>query len=200
MTRTSNILQGLVLASAAAAGLVGAACKGEPKTVPDPQTEKDLDICKTSLAEKNKLVASLQESNTQLQMKGSAGEITVNIETDASQCKLTVRPPRPGEVHPVDDKLAAAASAEFYSVVNKSRGAIQKCYEQALKKSTGLQSKAVTLTVSATFSKGTYQNGSSAPSLGDTFDNCMHEVAKKWTLKPDSPAMTFKAPVSLTPS
>ena len=182
------------------AGVLVAGCKGETKYQPDPQTEKDLEICKTNLNEKNKLVASLQESNTQLQMKGSAAEMVVSIEPSGAQCNLTVRPPRPGEVHPVDDKVAAAASAEFYAVVNKSRGAIQKCYEQALKKSTGLQSKSVTLTVSATFAKGAYQNGSFAPSLGDTFDNCMRAVAAKWTLKPDSPAMTFKAPVSLTPS
>src|SRR5438874_8918583 len=114
---TRNPRVGVGLALAAAAALVG--CKGETKYQPDPQTEKDLQLCKDNLSEKNKLVASLQESNTQLQMKGSASELTVNIEPSAGQCQLTVRPPRPGEVHQVDDKASAAASAEFYDVVSR---------------------------------------------------------------------------------
>jgi hypothetical protein len=129
--------------------------------------------------------------------QGSGGEIVIAIEGNA----LTVRPGKPGEVRPIDDKAAAAASKEFLNVVEKSRGAIQKCYEQALKKNTGLQAKTITLTVSASFSaQGAYQNSSFSPSLGDTFDNCIKTVASKWGLPTNSPAMTFKAQVSLTPS
>jgi hypothetical protein len=47
---------------------------------------------------------------------------------------------------------------------------------------------------------GAFKGMSSAPSLGDTFDNCLRTVASKWTLPQTLPAMTFKAPVSLTPS
>jgi hypothetical protein len=46
-------------------------------------------------------------------------------------------------VHPLDDKVAKEASKQFIDVVGKSRGAIQKCYEQALKKDTSLQAKTV---------------------------------------------------------
>ena len=107
----------------------------------------------------------------------------------------------PGEVRPIDDKATAAASKEFLDVVAKSRGAIQKCYEQALKKNTGLQAKTITLSVSASFSNaGAYKSASFSPSLGDTFDNCIKTVASKWQLPANSPAMTFKAQVSLTPS
>ena len=60
---------------------------------------------------------------------------------------------RPGEVRPIDDKAAAAASKKFIDVVEKSRGAIQKCYEQALKKNTGLQATTITLTVTASFAQ-----------------------------------------------
>jgi len=173
-------------------------CKGETVTKDNPDTIRDLDSCKKTLEEKNKLVQALQDENASLMRgQGSGGEIVIAIEGNA----LTVRAAKPGEVRPIDDKAAAAASKEFLNVVEKSRGAIQKCYEQALKKNTGLQAKTITLTVSASFSaQGAYQNSSFSPSLGDTFDNCIRTVASKWGLPTNSPAMTFKAQVSLTPS
>ncbi|MBA2541742.1 MAG: hypothetical protein H0V17_19015 [Deltaproteobacteria bacterium] len=174
------------------------ACKGETVVKIDPTTQTALDNCKKDFEEQKKLIATLQEQNTQLQTKQTTAEIVVTIEGNA----LTVRPGKPGEPpRPIDDKAAATASKEFLDVVRKSRGAIQKCYEQALKKTTGLQSKTVTLTVSASFSpQGAYKNSSFAPSLGDTFDTCIRSVATKWVLPQNSPAMTFQAQVSLTPS
>src|SRR5262249_961319 len=140
-----------------------------------------------------------EEENARLMReKGSGAEIVVTIEGNA----LTVKPPKPGEApRPIDDKVTAEASKEFLDVVAKSRGAIQKCYEQALKKNTGLQSRTVTLTVSASFSQsGAYRDSAFSPSLGDTFDNCIKTVASRWALPQNAPAMTFKAQVSLTPS
>ena len=188
MTRTS-----IVILLFAAMG-----CKGETVVKDNPDTVRDLDSCKKTLDEKNKLVQALQDENASLMRgAGSGSEIVVSIEGNA----LTVHPGKPGEVRPIDDKAAAAASKEFLNVVEKSRGAIQKCYEQALKKNTGLQAKTITLTVSASFNaQGGYTNSSFAPSLGDTFDNCIKGVASKWALPTNSPAMTFKAQVSLTPS
>lgn len=180
-----------------ALGALGA-CKGETVIKPDPQTQTDLDNCKKSLAEKDKLIKAEEDENARLMReKGQGGEIVVAIEGNV----LTVKPGKPGEVHPIDDKVAKEASQQFLAVVGKSRGEIQRCYEQALKKDTALQAKTVTLTVSASFGQaGTFQGMSSAPSLGDTFDKCLKTVASKWTLPQTSPAMTFKAPVSLTPS
>jgi len=174
------------------------ACKGETVTKPDPQTQQDLDACKKNMAEKDKLIKDIEEENARLMRgSGSGSEIVVSIEGNA----LTVRPGKPGEVRPIDDRAAAAASKEFLDVVAKSRGAIQKCYEQALKKNTGLQARTVTLTVSASFSQaGAYRTSSFAPSLGATFDDCIQNVARRWVLPTSSPAMTFKAQVSLTPS
>ena len=192
MTRNSNVILTAVLV------LGGVGCKGETVVKDNPDTVRDLDTCKKTVAEKDKLITALQEENARLARNGSGGEIVVAIEGNA----LTVRPPGPGQApHPIDDKVAAAASKEFLDVVAKSRGAIQKCYEQALKKNANLQAKTVTLTVSASFSQaGQYRDSSFAPSLGDTFDNCIKTVASKWALPTNSPAMTFKAQVSLTPS
>jgi len=189
MTRTSTTLVLLILG----------ACKGETKIQADPKTQADLDSCRAAMTEKDKLCKSLEDENARLMReKGTgAGDIVVAIEGNA----LTVRPAKPGEARPIDDKTAGEASKQFIDVVAKSRGAIQKCYEQALKKDTSIQARTITLTVSASFSQaGGYKSSSFSPSLGDAFDTCIKTVASKWALPQNSPAMTFKAQVSLTPS
>jgi hypothetical protein len=179
----------------AACALAG--CKGETVTKPDPQTAQDLQNCKQNGAEKDKAIQALQDENAELMKKQSGGEIVVTIEGNA----LKVQPYKGPGTPPVDEKVAAQASTEFINMVAKSRGAIQKCYEQALKKNTGLQARTVPLTVSASFtSNGAYRDSSFAPSLGDTFDNCIKTVASHWQLPTNSPAMTFRATVTLTPS
>jgi hypothetical protein len=174
-------------------------CKGETVVKDNPDTLKDLDVCKKTLEESKKLAQALQDENARL-MRGSGGtEIVVAIEGNM----LTVKPAKPGEARPIDDKVVAAASQEFEDLVKKSRGAIQKCYEQVLKKDTNLQARTVTLTVSASFSNaGQYQSSNfhATQDLGDTFDSCMKTIAQKWQLPQNSQAMTFKAQVSLTPS
>lgn len=187
MTRISNILVPCLF-------LV--ACKGETVVKIDPQTKLDLDNCNKQLKDKQDLISQLQEQNTKLQTKPAAGEIVVAIEGNV----LNVKPGKPGDYRPVDDAAARLASTQFVDLVRKSRGAIQKCYEQALKKNTGLQSKTITLTVSASFTQaGAYQSANFVPQLGDTFDSCMHNIATGWKLPQNSVAMTFRAPVTLTP-
>jgi hypothetical protein len=180
--------------------LAVAACKGETVTKDNPQTLADLDSCKKNLAEKDKLIdAERAENATLLRGGGGSGaEIIVSIEGNV----LTVKPAAAGEApHPIPDKATAAASQEFIDLVAKSRGGIQKCYTLALKKRSDIQARTITLTVSATFAtSGAYQDASFSPSLGIEFDSCMKTLASKWNLPPNSPAMTFRAPVSLTPS
>jgi hypothetical protein len=178
--------------------LVLAGCKGETVVKQDQEMVSNLEACKSSLTEKDKRIAQLQDENADLMKgKGGSNEIVVVIEGNA----LTVKPPTGGGAPPVDDKVAAAASKEFLNVVAKSRGAIQKCYEGALKKGTASQAKTITLTVEASFTNaGQFRESSFNPSLGDAFDSCIKTIASKWQLPQNSPAMTFKAQVSLTPS
>lgn len=187
---------GAVAAATAVAFLIG--CKGETVVKPDPQTKADLDACLAAKTEKDKLCKSLEDENARLMREqGSGTEIVVAIEGTS----LTVKPGKPGQVRPIDDKAAGEASKQFIDVVAKSRGAIQKCYEQALKKDTSLQARTVTLTVSASFSEaGGYKSASFSPSLGEAFDTCMKTLASKWSLPQNSPAMTFRTQVALTPS
>jgi len=200
MRPSSRIISSALVCIVSATAVLGA-CKGETVIKKDPQTEADLAQCNKDKQALTDYKKQLEASNIELQNKqgsGSAGEIVVSIEGTA----LKVKPAGPGEpAHPIDDKAAAAASKEFLDLVARSRGSIQKCYEQALKKNTGLQAKTVTLTVSASFSNaGAFRSSSFAPSLGEAFDSCMQSIAAKWTLPTNSQAMTFKAQVSLTPS
>ena len=180
--------------------LLLAACKGETVTKDNPQTVAELDACKKNLGEKDKRIEAEEAENASLLRGGggSGAEIIVSIEGNV----LTVKPAADGEPpHPIPDKATAAASQEFLDLVAKSRGAIQKCYTLALKKRSDLQARTITLTVSATFAQsGAYHDASFSPSLGDVFDSCMKTLAAKWALPANSPAMTFRAPVSLTPS
>jgi hypothetical protein len=193
MTRTSIATALTVLVTL---GTV-AGCKGDKVIQPDPKTQADLDQCLKDKAEKEKLIKSEEDENAALMREKSSGkEIVVAIEGNL----LTVRPGAPGEVRPIDDKVVGEAAKQFQNVVERSRGAIQKCYEQALKKDAALQARTVTLSVSASFTSGQFKGSNFAPSLGDAFDACIRTVASKWTLPPTAPAMTFKAQVSLTPS
>lgn len=182
--------------------LAGAGCKGDKAAEADPRSKADLEVCEKSKLEKDKLITALQDEVERLQRKQGGGGGATEIVAVFEDSIVTVRAPRPGEPAPaVDPAKAAAASQEFLRVVTGSRGAIQKCYEQALKKDTRLQARTLTLTVSATFSReGAYRSASFTPSLGGAFDQCIQAVATKWKLPPDLPITSFRAPVSLTPS
>lgn len=177
-------------------------CKGETKYVDKPETLAQLQNCNTQVTEKDKLIKSYSDRIAQLERDAAQqGEFVVSIEGDALVIKPGGGTGGGGGGH-VDDATAKALSEDFLAQVQKSRGAIQKCYEQALKKNTGLQAKTVTLKLKASFAPaGTFQRTSFDPSLGDTFDNCLRGVAGKWKLsKPAPQTMTFQAQVSLVPA
>jgi hypothetical protein len=180
----------------AACALAG--CKGET-VKKDDQAVKDLQDCKRNLEEKDKRISALQDENARLMTKQSAVEFAVTIEGTCSALK--VQPFKGPGAPPIDNKVVAQATSDFLNLVERSHGAIQKCYEQELKKNTGLQVRPQPLTVSASFTKaGAYQDSSFVPSLSDTFNNCIKTVASHWQMPNNSPAMTFQATVTLKPS
>jgi hypothetical protein len=175
-----------------------AACKPKKEFVDRPETLDSLKKCQDNAEENKKLIASYEAEIRRLETKGSTGgEILVTFEGDV----LTVKPPGPGGNLPVDRTVAAKQSQSFVDIVHKSRGAIQKCYEQALKKDASLQARTVTLHVSASFSAaGQFQKTSFTPSVSAAFDSCMRGVATKWQIPATTQAMTFQAQVSLSPT
>lgn len=182
--------------------VTGSACKGTTVIQDNPKTLEDLNKCKSDKDEQAKLIKDLETAKTSLEMAAAAGagsgvEVSVAFENDI----LTVHPAKPGEVRHLDDKAIGAAAQQFVNLVASSKGAIQKCYEAALKKDTSLQAKSVRLMISASFNaNGSYKSSSTSPSLGDAFDSCMRAVASKWQLPPNTPTIPFRAPLSLNPS
>lgn len=190
MIRTSRAILFPLLAASFAG------CKGKEVVKPDPDMVKELADCKRDKEEKDKLIVMLQDENAKMQVR-KGGEITVTIEGG----NMVVKPGPAGGALPVDERVAAAGAQEFLGIVERSRGAIQKCYEQALKKSSGLGSREISLTVYATFApEGSVSTASSAPSLGEPFDGCFKQVAQKWTVKGSSSTMTYRSVVQLKPS
>lgn len=188
-----------LLLSTVALGLTVAGCKGTTTYKDTPETIDRLDKCKQTVDQKQKLITDYEAEIARLQ-RGSTtgGEIVLTIEGDV----LKVKPGAAGSAPPpLDDKASQAASARFVDLVSRSRGAIQKCYEQALKKNTGIQGRTISLRVSASFAaSGSFQSSNFSPSISDNFDSCMKAIAAKWQLPAGPQSMSFQASVSLTPS
>jgi hypothetical protein len=173
-----------------------AGCKTKEVVKPDEETAKQLAACKQSVEDKDKLIALLRNENADLQIRKGGGEVVVKIEGG----NTTVTAADGGNL-PIDQKVAAAGAQEFLGIVEKSRGSIQKCYQQVLKKSEGLQGKPVSLTVQATFTpQGEVASATSEPSLGPQFDGCLKLIAQKWMVKGSSTSMTYRQVVQLKPS
>jgi hypothetical protein len=193
--RRASVLSILVLSL----GLGAGACKGSTVYKDSQDTLDKMSSLQKQLDAQKAQIQQLSDANAACERdKGTGGELAFVIEGDL----LKIKPGKPGASHPgIDDATAGKQSQAFLDIVQRSRGAIQKCYEQALKKNSGLQSRTISLKLSAKFSSAGDFNGSSFnPSLGDTFDNCLRTVAGRWKMPAAPAAMTFEASVSLSPT
>ncbi len=178
--------------------LVASGCKGETKYRDSPETLKALEICRNNMKELEQRKAELDERVRKLETGALDGDVVVRIEGDAFE--ITGKGPsgRAGTgTAAVDDKALYEA---FLSNVNGSRGAIKKCYQQALKNNASLQARTVTLNVNVRFSTAGKAAGSSfAPQISSSFDECMRAVTAKWSVPAPPRSVAFQAPVTLTP-
>jgi hypothetical protein len=121
------------------------------------------------------------------------------IEGDVLTVKA--RPASAGKAGGLDDAAATAQGDKFVEMVKGSRLSIQRCYEQALKKSSSLQARTVNLSVTATFApSGSFRKVSFTPDLPDGFDTCLRNVASKWKLPAASAERQLQTTVKLTPT
>jgi len=195
---TVHRVLGLLAVGAVAAA--APACKSS-STKDSPQTLERLSDCEHKLSkvdEKDALIETLEAEVARLKIEGGTDQ-TYTLAIDGDAMVVKARPAGGGT--PLDDKVAAQLSQNFLDTVERSRGSIQRCYEQALKKNTRLQARTVSLRVSASFAaSGSYSRSSFAPDLGQAFDGCMKAVASKWKLPAAPQSMTFQATVSLSPT
>jgi len=198
------MIRSIILVSVVTAA-IATGCKGETKTQDNPQMKADLDACLAAKKQKEDLNAQLIAEKAQGlkngETSGSAApqEFLVTINGDV----VTIKPggANTGNEPGPDAKIASALTSQFIDIVRKSRGSIQKCDEQTLKKRSDLAHQTMRVTVTASFAKqGTYRDATFQPSLGDTFDNCIHTIATHWALPATSPAITLQAPIDLKPS
>ena len=190
------------VAPLAIAALVAAAgCKGKTTVKDNPETLSRLENCNTNLADKKTAMERLEAELAQFKVAGaSANEFVVTIQGDALEIKA--RPSGGGGTPSVSDAVALDLSNKFIDLVRKSRGNIQKCYEQALKKNASLQARTISLQVTARYgSDGDVTKSTFRPdSLGSAFDTCMQAVAKNWKLPATASGMSFQSTVTLSPS
>ena len=188
----------LIAIAVAAATALATGCKGETVYKDKQDTLDKLDALQKQLDAQKAELTRLRDENAKCSMNANPGEIVVTIEGDIAKIK-------PGHGGgggaTVDDATTAKQSQAFLDMVQKSRGAIQKCYEQALKKNSGLQARTISLKLSARFAaSGDFTSSDFNPSLGDVFDSCLHTVASRWKMPAAPASMTFQANVSLSPT
>lgn len=178
--------------------LVG--CKGEVVVKDNPEVVTRLQACADKTKSKDELIATYEAEIARLKLGATAGANELVLRIDGDSLAITARPTGAG-VPPVADKVAIELSQKFIDNVRKSRGNIQKCYEQALKKNSALQARTISLQVSAKFSaSGEVSKSDFRPDLGTAFDGCMQSVATRWKLTPQAQGMSFQTTVTLSPT
>lgn len=198
-SRGSSSLVALIVASSLGAVAL-AGCKGGTTVKDNPDTIKRVNDLTSKLSDKDTYIRTLEADVAACKLAaGNPNEFVVTIQGDAMEIKAR---PTSGGNSSVSDAVAIDLSQKFIDLVKKSRGNIQKCYEQALKKNASLQARTISLTVTARYgatgdvSKSTFK----PDSLGTAFDSCMQGVAKNWKLPATAASMSFQSTVTLSPS
>ncbi|HTE56167.1 MAG TPA: hypothetical protein VK698_35185 [Kofleriaceae bacterium] len=181
-----------LIAALVALGL--GACKGKTKTQEDPESTQKLTDCEKNLKEKEAYIATLEKRLAD----GEGATVVVNIEGEAM--KISGKGPHEladGSAGNADDAKLYEA---FLASLRKSRGSIQKCYQNALKNNATLQARSVTLAIEVQYkASGAVTDASFSPRIDESFDRCMDAVTKRWTLPAMPRAVAFNYKQTLTP-
>ncbi|HTM23230.1 MAG TPA: hypothetical protein VL172_22065, partial [Kofleriaceae bacterium] len=164
---------------------LAAACKGDTKYKDTPDTLRKLDDCRNLSGEKDARIAQLEKELADYKAK-NAGEVTINIAGDGTWVIKGGAGPNVANRNPPDPK-GNAKDAELYKAfkdhVDNSRGAIKKCYQNALKKDSSLDQRVITINLSVKYAaSGKVQNVGMDKRISDTFSACMDNVAGGWQL------------------
>jgi hypothetical protein len=170
------------------------ACKGKTKTQDDPETVQKLTDCEKNLKEKEAYIATLEKRLAD----GEGATVTVNIEGEAM--KISGKGPHELASEPAGSADDAKLYEAFVASLRKSRGSIQKCYQNALKNNATLQARSVTLDIEVQYkTSGSVTDARFSPRIDESFDRCMDAVTKRWTLPAMPRAVAFNYKQTLTP-
>lgn len=182
------------------AALLLPACKAKTEVRDNPETASQLAACEKSVADKDAYIATLEERVTDLESK--AGEsVVVTIEGEAMEITAGKnRGPSAGAGVAGGSAKDAELYESFVQSLKRSRGAIQKCYQSALKKNSALAARTITLDIAVDYRiNGKVANASFSPRVSDQFNACMRTVADKWTLPAMPRSVSFAYKQTLTP-
>jgi hypothetical protein len=179
-----------------------AACKGKTTYKDKPETLDALKKLQDQVDADKKLIDVQTQRLADCELAGTTGgEVVVTLAGD--EISISGKGPN-GRANPDDgagDAKDAELFAAFVDLVEKSKGSIKKCYQNALKKDARLQAKTVPIKLSASFAaSGKITKSSFTPSISESFDGCMRSVAASWKLPAAPKATSFTAPLSLTPT
>jgi outer membrane murein-binding lipoprotein Lpp len=180
-----------------------AGCGSKTKIEDNPETIDNLNKCQANLKEKVEYINTLNERITALEngVGGSPeGAVVVNIE-GAMEIKIGKnKGPNAGSGNPKGTAKDAELYEAFVSQLKRSRGAIKKCYQHALKKNSALAGRSVTLNIGVDYkTSGKVKTANFTPRVSEQFNQCMDGVAKNWTLPGMPRAVSFNYKQTLTP-
>ena len=177
-------------------------CKGKTTVKDNPETIEQLDNCEANRKEKVEYINTLNERITELESGGAGdGPIVVNIEGSAM---VITAGKDSGPNKTGGDPKGSAKDAELYEAfvkqLKRSRGAIKKCYQNALKKNNALSTTTVTLNIGVDYkTSGQVKGAAFTPRVSEQFNQCMDGVAKNWTLPSMPRSVSFNYKQTLTP-
>ena len=177
--------------------LVVAGCKGETKIQDNPETLSALTGCQDAIASKDAYIKELEARAGELERKAGQNDgVVVTIAGDTMTISGKGPNVRAGGSVTADKDLYES----FVTQVQAARGAMQRCYQNALKKDSGLQMREVELNIQVRFTPaGKVSKAGFSPTISDSFDSCMGTIARRWQLKESPSGAIFEFPVNLTP-
>jgi len=190
----------LVVALGAAFAASLWACGKKEVKVPDPQTEADLVACRDKVGDQDELRSLLEKEIADLKLGSTTGdEVIVTIEGDIVTIKAG-KGKGPNQGEPKGNAKDEALYDQFIARVKSSRGAIKKCYQNALKKDSKLQARTVSLNIQVNYlTSGKMSSATFNPRISPNFDTCMGSIAGRWTLPAAPRKVAFQTKMMLTP-
>lgn len=174
------------------------ACKGEVVVQDNPETLRNLDDCQKNRAEKDKYIKQLEERLAEHELRQANQELLVTITGNdiVLKAKDGSTPPAAGDGRaPTKEQITS-----FVKQVEDSRGSMQRCYQNELKKDSNLQARSVTVNIQVQFTAtGKVGKANFRPSVASSFATCMNAVATKWQVAGAPTGVVFQQPITLTP-
>ncbi|MEM9490852.1 MAG: hypothetical protein AAGC55_17015 [Myxococcota bacterium] len=172
-------------------------CKAETKVQDSPETLQALADCRGQVQEKDKYIKQLEEMRAEAELNKTADELIVTITGET----MTITAKEPGKPTPTGSRAPKEEHIRsFIKQVQASRGAMQRCYQTALKKDTSLQVRSVDMRISVRLTAtGKVGKATFNPSLGSGFNTCMTTVAKKWQVAGAPGGLTLQQSIKLSP-